>query len=345
MNKNTESRKFASLVCFSKMSRVAVLLHRQCSPEDLQQLRAWYKIRDTFLGHNYVDQYIKEALELASVCEHPNAVWLTNLFVGSDVASDEEARQVFLGCENDTRALCLAGFLGGTFDEIRRSADLGDAFAQARMAVHTDDEDECFRWAEKSAAQGERDGFTRLGYCYRHGEGCVGDAERAVVNFLVAIELGHVDAMAGFGELLDRDDPQRFVWFGRAAAAKKASYSFLMEMSFQVRNFSSGTGHANVVFAIGRTLKGHINNEKRTIFGNVKMFDARIGPANEALYFYEFQLRSYRKAVNSWTIVGLRNGVVKDIRKMIGKMIWDAREEAAYLEEKRPGICAQEIIV
>jgi hypothetical protein len=32
--------------------------------------------------------------------------------------------------------------------------------------------------------------------------------------------------------------------------------------------------------------------------------------------------------------VGLRNGVVKDIRKMIGKMIWDEREEAAYLEKK-----------
>jgi hypothetical protein len=30
---------------------------------------------------------------------------------------------------------------------------------------------------------------------------------------------------------------------------------------------------------------------------------------------------------------------VKDIRKMIGKMIWDAREEAAYLERSnRPGM-------
>jgi hypothetical protein len=28
--------------------------------------------------------------------------------------------------------------------------------------------------------------------------------------------------------------------------------------------------------------------------------------------------------------VGLRNGVVKDIRKMIGKMIWDARQEAEF---------------
>jgi hypothetical protein len=56
---------------------------------------------------------------------------------------------------------------------------------------------------------------------------------------------------------------------------------------------------------------------------------------NQAHYFYEFQLQSYRQAVDSWIIIGLRNNVVKDIRKMIGKMIWDAREEAAYSERKQ----------
>jgi hypothetical protein len=44
-------------------------------------------------------------------------------------------------------------------------------------------------------------------------------------------------------------------------------FSFLNETSGQIRSFSSGTGHASVVFAIGRTLKGHIDNEKGTIFG------------------------------------------------------------------------------
>jgi hypothetical protein len=28
-----------------------------------------------------------------------------------------------------------------------------------------------------------------------------------------------------------------------------------------------------------------------------------------------------------WTVIGLRNKVVKDIRKMIGKLIWDGREK------------------
>jgi hypothetical protein len=105
-------------------------------------------------------------------------------------------------------------------------------------------------------------------------------------------------------------------------------------MSDQIRNFNSGTGHAKVVFVIGRALKGHINSQERKIFGTDYDFYSYIGPATQALCFYEFQLQSYRKAIDSWAIVGLRNRFVKDIRKMIGKMIWDAREEAVYSKEK-----------
>jgi hypothetical protein len=109
----------------------------------------------------------RKALELASACEHPNAVWLTKLFAAPVVVTEEEARRVFLGCENDPRALGFAGFLSGlhrasSVDEMRRAAELGDAFAQAWVAWPTIGE-ERFRWAEKSAAQGERDGFYKLG--------------------------------------------------------------------------------------------------------------------------------------------------------------------------------------
>jgi hypothetical protein len=139
-------------------------------------------------GENSCEQIIKKALDLASVCEHPNAVWLTELFVGRDIASHEEARQVLLGCENDPRALCFASVLVNDFAETRRAADFGDASAQAWMAWKTDGE-ECFRWAEKSAAQGERDGFFYLGRCYQHGKGCEKDAGRANKNCLRAAEL------------------------------------------------------------------------------------------------------------------------------------------------------------
>jgi TPR repeat protein len=254
----------------------SVLLHRQRSPQDIQQLRAWYKIRDTLLGENSTDQNVKKALELASVCEHPNAIWLTKLFGGRDVSWCQEMRQVFLSCERDPRALCFAGLLREAFDEIRRAADLGDAFAQAEMAWRTDGQ-ERFGWAEKSAAQGERDGFYQLGDCYRHGIGCVKDVERAKVSFLVAVELEDLRATICLGEFLDRFDPRRYFWFGRAAASGDP-YSFLNEISDQIHIFNSGTEHTSVVFAIGRALKGHINNEKQTLFGNFYNFDTCIDP-------------------------------------------------------------------
>jgi TPR repeat protein len=196
------------------------------------------------LGENDVDQDIKQALELASVCEHPNTAWLTKLFGGRAVASREEARQVFLGCEKDPRALCFAALLGGLFHKVRQTAVLGDAFAQAWMADGTTGQD-CFRWAEQSVAQGERDGFYQLGHCYGYGIGCVADAERAQANFTLAAELGDLEAMFCVGKLLDKNDPRRFFWFGTAAASGE-SFFFLSEMRDQIH-----TGHSKVVFAIG----------------------------------------------------------------------------------------------
>jgi hypothetical protein len=88
------------------------------------------------LGENSTTRNI----ELTSISDHPNAIWLANLFGGRDVATREEARQVFLVCENDTMALCFAGLLGGNFEEVHRAAVLADAFAQAWMPWQGEDE-------------------------------------------------------------------------------------------------------------------------------------------------------------------------------------------------------------
>ncbi len=211
---------------------------------------------------------------------------------------------------------------------------LGDAFAQATMAKRTG----IIELAQKSAAQGERDGFYLLGYFY----GIEHNAEKSRECYLIAAELGHYDSMISLGLLFDKTDPQRFVWFGKAA---EVCSTFTIQMHEQIHNFFFGFGHANVVFAIGRVLKGHINYEKHEIFGReVHAYDLskkknyrkkvseppQLDLPNQALQFYNFQLQSYRKAVDYWTLVGLRNNVVKDIRKLIGKMIWIAREEAKY---------------
>jgi hypothetical protein len=312
------------------MLRATLSHHLQRSPEDLQNLLAWYKIRDTLLGENNVKRDLKKALMVAAVCKHSDAVSLTKLFAGRDASTRDEARQVFLCCENDQRAVLFAVLLVWSWNEIRRSAELGDLYAQASMAGQTGGEERC-RWAQKSAAQGERDGFFWFGRCFEGGEGCERDVERAKENYLIAAELGYVDAMFKFGRLLDKNDPHRFAWLGKAAVNGNNAWVFLSEMEEEMRNFNDRTGLLFVVFAIWRALKGHIDNEKQTMFGiNFSSFSSFIGPANQALQVYNFQLRSYRKAVDTWTLVGIHYQIVKDVRKMIAKMIWDTRKEAKY---------------
>lgn len=51
--------------------------------------------------------------------------------------------------------------------------------------------------------------------------------------------------------------------------------------------------------------------------------------------YYQNQLIVYRKMVDMWTLVAKRLGVVKDIRRLIGKMIWKQRK---YIEAPREGI-------
>jgi hypothetical protein len=54
--------------------RFARSLVKQLSPENLEQLLAWYKVRDLLLGSYDIRQDIEAALALAAVCKHANAV-------------------------------------------------------------------------------------------------------------------------------------------------------------------------------------------------------------------------------------------------------------------------------
>jgi hypothetical protein len=83
--------------------------------------------------------------------------------------------------------------------------------------------------------------------------------------------------------------------FGLEELLQMESECFLTEMVDQVCNFNSGTGHANVVFAIGRALKGHINNEGEKIFGVDYSFDVFIGPQIKLLTFTNFTCNHIEK--------------------------------------------------
>ena len=117
--------------------------------------------------------------------------------------------------------------------------------------------------------------------------------------------------------------------------------------------FNSGSGSGDVMFAIGQALQGQVNEQKRTIFNSDYDFDSLIGPAKQAIAFYEAQIKATRDAMRAWTLVGIKLKVVKDVRKLIAKLIWDSREEALNdvsrrreheeqeeQEEQEPTICS-----
>jgi hypothetical protein len=87
-------------------------------------------------------------------------------------------------------------------------------------------------------------------------------------------------------------------------------------------------GSPAVMFAIGHALRGHVDEEAKTVFGDNWNFVNLVNPAKQAIAFYEAQISSYRKAVDNWTLVGIRFGVVKDIRRVIAELIWSTRGEA-----------------
>ena len=149
------------------------------------------------------------------------------------------------------------------------------------------------------------------------------------MNFLRASELGYVLSMSLLGNLFDESDPQRWRWWGRAAALGD-SWNFLDFFSKQVELVNSGSGSGAVMFAIGQALQGYVNEQARTTFNTRYNFDSRIGPAKQAIAFYEAQTRATKDAMRAWTHVGIKLKVVKDVRKLIAKLIWDSREEGLY---------------
>ncbi len=297
----------------------------------VSELLTWLLVRDTFFGENWKDQDIAAALALVRDCKHPDAMWLAS--VCKDVSTKDEAREVFLSHQSDARALCFAWHLAEDrwvdLSLARRAADMGNVFAGAALCREIRDKEYAFRLAQLAAAQNERDGFFELAFCFEKGVGCEKNLTFAKQNYLIAAELGDVIGARKLAQLLDDADPALWMWLGRIANC--GNVFPLVELAPKmVEQFFSGSGSAPAVFFIGRAFKGHIDMDKRQIFDASDNFDSLVGLANQAISFYDSQIKCARLAVDTWTLVGIRLGMVKDMRVLIGKMIWEGRFEANY---------------
>jgi hypothetical protein len=102
----------------------------------------------------------------------------------------------------------------GDLTSLRRSAELGFSCAQAWMAGQTRGEEK-FKFSLMAACSNR---YYWLVRCFRDGEGCQEGLNRANDNLLRASEQADVWAMSNVGALLDEFDPERWRWWGLAAA-------------------------------------------------------------------------------------------------------------------------------
>jgi triacylglycerol esterase/lipase EstA (alpha/beta hydrolase family) len=105
---------------------------------------------------------------------------------------------------------------------------------------------------------------------------------------------------------------------------------FLADFASRVISFKEGGSvPGSVIFVIGQALVGQVDNQ--TIFGCFAFSD-QLACAKFAIEFYQAQILACRRAVDAWTVVGTHVGVVKDVRKIISRLIWESRKEALFKE-------------
>ena len=288
----------------------------------------WYKIRDLFFGMNSMQQDIMLALQLAKACKYPDAEYLVKMC--ENAQTPKEVKKVFKHSGwNDARALCFSfqfriGTLQNMSSNLERSSNLGYAWAQSILSWYSST---CnpFEFASLSARQGERDGFYILGSLFQSGKKCIASTSKAKNNWLIASNLGCVYAMASLADILPESSAQAWSFRSRAA---KLGYTFQFSARFD--QIVKNNPQNDVLFIIGQTLHGNIHEHERLIFKRTAYLHVITGSAKKAVAFYLHQIESYRNAVLEWIKVGRKLKVCRDIRKVIGMLIWNTRGEALY---------------
>jgi TPR repeat protein len=220
--------------------------------------------------------------------------------------------------------LYLAWLLSDHSDDalLTRVSEMGYGPAQAHMAlvmVLRSDFEAAFGWAEKSAAAGGN-GIARLGGFWLHGWGCEYDLVKAVELLKVAAEWGHPAAqfeygMAAFGLF----DWRRYHWCGLAPRGPE-----LVVLQCDVLSllpWFERREHGRILHTVAPLIRRHIAAQVDPA-SDEGFSDEETSQLKRVLELHDEMCARARVAIHCWSAVGLRNGVVKDVRVLIAKNLW-----------------------
>jgi hypothetical protein len=159
------------------------------------------------------------------------------------------------------------------------------------------------------------------------------DSARANACYKRAAELGNAHSQREYGLTFRDDHPEHFFWLGKAVSGGDLSVYFCDSMQRQVSAYCTNPSiHLGpLIFEIGFCLSGDgvVDVSKQKVLKEVRQLHMR--RASQALKMYASWLRLTREAIDCWTVIARRNGVAKDVRRIINVLIWESRKQGLYL--------------
>lgn len=266
-----------------------------------------FEMNDMIINHNVA------LLEAEKVkFKNPEAAWICDRHYRG--LSYHELREHF---DTDARAIVYHVLLAVHLSEafackpslIRKAAEMGHPLAQAAMGYSG--EPDAIDWARKSAAQGEREGYHILARL------CDDDLKL----HHEAARRGHVLSAHECGTRMSSEDHRKWALLGIWWPYNVSTDAFDNAASVVQTRFQSTQDDSlrKSMFMIGYVA------ERARIKRNIRRH-----AHSDAMAFFVRCSRRTRDAVNCWLAVARRLGVVKDVRRMIGIMIWETRVEGLY---------------
>lgn len=306
--------------------------------KQMKELLSWFAIRDLFVKGLEIglplpgepNNLISKSLLQAADCSHPDAIWLRETF-NKDMNFESIVGRL--------KILSVADYRARTFDLVFVSGYLREqAYGTEKLfkqvALETDYP---FAHAMYAIVLCERVSFDGsiaiMETALRHAEFAIKNGQEPLahgvmtqlavcnVNYNAKVFVYHCKMAAKLGSLPHFKDlmriyvlagsPKATYWRCKSKIHLK-DYGALEEMKSNTKDFLFRYYYSKAIV-------------DSALFIASEMVKFNVMHVMDAMDFYRATHAACKHAIKTWSLVGLRLGVVKDMRIMIGHLIWKER--------------------
>jgi hypothetical protein len=227
---------------------------------------------------------------------------------------------------DNPRAMTYAALVSQDNNLLEKAALMGDAAAQCWVAKLDNHKDDSEYLLMKSMQGGYSEAFTVMARVYALQKRPI-ERKQCLITGIAA---GSPESMMGYARLDDTEIRHRIYWLGRnwlEMTYKPHDFTILCS-SWQL-NYDNHESYYSRGFVYGSIFNQLPAWRRRDMSKDL----TKHGIYESLSCAHEVYLKMCRHtsvAVYAWLIVGRRIGVVKDVSKIIGKLVWHSRDHSEW---------------